>query len=217
MTQRSILAGTNPTVIIKTGASVTVTGVEGERVSAQTGGRWGLKVVRKRKKEVIEVQIGGSGEVTVPLASNLKVYAGKDLHVRDIRGRVDAYAGFKLSLQDVYCLGNASAGWTMDVDCQTLAGEQVTYTAGSDLRFHVQDLTSARLRRHPGDRSKSRAAAAALHPGKYRKAPCGRIDHRRIHDFNHKTPSYETGWGFFSIDHPPNHPPWVMTTHPFES
>jgi hypothetical protein len=146
MTQRSILAGTNPTVIIKTGASVTVTGVEGERVSAQTGGRWGLKVVRKRKKEVIEVQIGGSGEVTVPLASNLKVYAGKDLHVRDIRGRVDAYAGFKLSLQDVYCLGNASAGWTMDVDCQTLAGEQVTYTAGSDLRFHVQDLTSARLR-----------------------------------------------------------------------
>jgi hypothetical protein len=146
MTQRSILAGTNPTVIIKTGASVTVTGVEGERVSAQTSGRWGLKVVRKRKKEIIEVQIGGSGEVTVPLASNLKVYAGKDLRVQDVQGRVDAYAGFKLSLQDVYCLGNASAGWTMDVDCQTLAGEQVTYTAGSDLRFHVQDLTSARLR-----------------------------------------------------------------------
>lgn len=146
MTQRSILAGTNPTVIIKTGASVTVKGIAGERVSAQTGGRWGLKVVRKRKKEIIEVQIGGSGEVTVPLASSLKVYAGKDLRVRDIRGRVDAYAGFKLSLQDVYCLGNASAGWTMDVDCQTLAGEQVTYTAGSDLRFYVQDLTSARLR-----------------------------------------------------------------------
>jgi len=25
--------------------------------------------------------------------------------------------GLKLNLQDVHCLGNASAGWSMNVDC----------------------------------------------------------------------------------------------------
>ena len=34
----------------------------------------------------------------------------------------------------------------MNVDCQTLSGTDVSFGAGSDLRFHVADLTSARLR-----------------------------------------------------------------------
>ena len=96
--------------------------------------------------EVIEVQLGGSGEVLVPFASNLKVYAGKNIDVQGIRGQVDAYSGYKMSLQGVYCLGHASAGGSMDIDCQTMTGDKVEFTAGSDLRFHVRDLSSAHIR-----------------------------------------------------------------------
>ena len=95
---------------------------------------------------MIEVQIGGSGEVLVPFESNIKVYAGKDIDVQGIQGQVDAYSGLNLNLQDVYRLGNASAGGTMNIDCQTMTGKDVTFGAGRDLRFHVADLTSARLR-----------------------------------------------------------------------
>jgi hypothetical protein len=96
--------------------------------------------------EVIEVQMGGNGKVFVPFESNLKVYAGKDIDVQGIRGQVDAYSGLGLNLQDVYRLGNASAGRAMNIDCQTMTGKDVTFGAGGDLRFHVADLTSARLR-----------------------------------------------------------------------
>jgi hypothetical protein len=95
---------------------------------------------------VIEVQIGGSGEVLVPFVSNLKVYAGKDIHVHGIKGQVDAYAGLNLDVLDVYRLGNASAGGTMIIDCQTMLGKEVTFGAGNDFRFYVADLSSARLR-----------------------------------------------------------------------
>lgn len=98
------------------------------------------------EEEVIEVQMGGSGEVLVPFASNLKIYAGKDIDVQNVQGQVDAYAGLKVNLKNVYCLGNASAGWSMSIDCQTMIGHDVTFGAGSDLRFHVADLTSAHLR-----------------------------------------------------------------------
>ena len=101
---------------------------------------------KSEPNEVIEVQISGSGEVSVPFSSNVKVYAGKNIDVQNIRGVVDAYSGLKLNLQDVYCLGNASAGGSMNIDCQKLLGNDVTFGAGSDLHFHVADLTSARLR-----------------------------------------------------------------------
>ena len=176
MTQRSILAGTNQTIVIKAGGSVTVKGQEGERLRAETEGSGGLSVERRsqseigraraaigdhvlfdlriklpnlsenKAEEVIEVQMGGSGEVLVPFESNLKVYAGKDIEVKDIKGQVDAYSSANLRLQKVYRLGNASAGGTMDIHCQTLRGKDVTFGAGSDLRFYVADLGSARLR-----------------------------------------------------------------------
>ena len=177
MTQRSILAGKNQTIIIKVGLSVTVKGHDSDLVTAETKGSWGLTLERRSEAqigraraavgehvlfdvrlkkpnlngksdpiEVIEIQMGGSGEVLVPFESNVKVYAGKDIDVQGVRGQVDAYSGMKLNLQDVYCLGNVSAGWTMNVDCQTMLGEDVTFGAGSDLRFHVADLTSTRLR-----------------------------------------------------------------------
>jgi hypothetical protein len=176
MTQRSIFAGTKQTIIIKVGGSVTVKGHDSERLIAETEGSGVLSVERrseseigraraaigdhvlfdlriklpdlieKKTEEIIEVQMGGSGEVRVPLESNLKVYAGKDIDVQDIRGQVDAYSSANLRLQNVYRLGNASAGGTMDIHCQTLRGKDVTFGAGSDLRFYIADLSSARLR-----------------------------------------------------------------------
>jgi hypothetical protein len=174
MTQRTILAGTNQAIVIKAGGSVTVTGHEGDRLIAETEDRGGLTVERrseaeigraraavgdrvlfdvrlklpgfKATDEVIEVQIAGSGEVRVPFESNLKIYGGRDIDVRDIQGQVDAFAGLDLNLWRVYRLGNVSAGKAMNIDCQTLVGKDVTFGAGSDLRFHIADLTSARLR-----------------------------------------------------------------------
>ena len=96
--------------------------------------------------EVIAVQIRGSGEVFVPFASNLKVYAGKDIDVQGIRGQVDAYSGAKLNLQDIFMVGHASAGRSMNLFCETLLGDNLEFTAGGDLRFHVRDLTSAHIR-----------------------------------------------------------------------
>lgn len=176
MTQRSILAGKNQTVIIKVGGSVTVKGHDGNLVVAETESKWGLSVERrsesqigraraaigervlfdvrlkipnihgKAEADIIEVQMGASGEVLVPYASNVKVYAGKDIDVHEIQGQVDAYSGFDLTLKDVYRLGNVSAGRKMNIDCKTMLGTDVIFGAGSDVRFHVADLTSARLR-----------------------------------------------------------------------
>jgi hypothetical protein len=175
MTQRSILAGTNQTIIIKVGGSVTVKGHEGERIIAEGNGgvtvdrhseaeigraraavgdhvlfdlRFKLPSLKEKKEpdEVIEIQIGGNGEVLMPFESNLKVYAGKDINIQGIRGQVDAYSGLHLNLQDVYRLGNASAGGGMNLDCQTMLGTNVEFKCGRDLRFHIQDLSSARIR-----------------------------------------------------------------------
>jgi hypothetical protein len=174
MTHRSFLAGTNQTIIIKVGGSVTVKGHDSDLILADSRDKWGLSIDRRSEaeigraraaigervlfdlrlkkpslgasKEVIEVQITGSGDVLVPLSSNLKVYAGKDIEVQDLQGQVDAYSGLDLKLKNVKILGMISAGRTMEVDCQTMLGKDVTYGAGSDLRFRVADLTSARLR-----------------------------------------------------------------------
>ena len=174
MTQRSILAGLNPTVIIKAGASINVRGVEGDLVTAITEGKWGLKVEKRSaaefararaavgetvlfdwrfKKpgaesndEVIEVQLGASGEVQVPFGSNLKIYSGKDIDVQGIRGQVDAFSGLKLNIQNAYCIGTASAGGSMNLNCETMLGDKVEFGAGGDLRFHIHDLTSAQIR-----------------------------------------------------------------------
>jgi hypothetical protein len=177
MTQRSILAGKNQTIIIKVGTSVTVKGHDSNQVMAESHDQGGLSVERRSESEigraraaigehvlfdvhlklpnfkgqsmpneVIEVQMSGSGEVFVPFESNLKVYAGKDIDVQGIRAQVDAYSGLKLNLQDVYRLGNVSAGRAMSIDCQTMIGTDATFSAGSDLRFYIAELTSARLR-----------------------------------------------------------------------
>jgi len=178
MTQRSMRADSNQTIIIKVGTSVVVKGHDSDMLVAETKGKWGLQIERhsanqfararavvgetvlfdiklnkpgsqpdeKGLDEVIEVKMGTSGEVFVPFSSNLKIYAGKDIDVQSVRGQVDAFSGRNLGMVNVTCLGNASAGRSMQIDCQSMLGSDVTYTAGRDLRFHVADLTSTRLR-----------------------------------------------------------------------
>ena len=173
MTQRSIQAGANQTIIIKVGGSVTVKGHDSQLLTAETASKWGMSVEQRsaaqigraravvgehvlfdlrlkrpdqKDEEIIVVQMGASGEVLVPFSSNLKVYAGRDIDVRAVQGQVDAYAGLNLVMREVYGLGNASAGRSMDIDCQTLLGTDVTIQAGRDLRFHILDLSSLRLK-----------------------------------------------------------------------
>jgi hypothetical protein len=177
MTQRSILAGKNQTIIIKAGGSATVKGHDSDLVTAETKGMWGLQVDKKsaaefararaaigervlfdlrfkkpgsgeqeKNEEIIEVQLGGSGQVLVPFSSNVKIYTGINIDVQGVRGIVDAYAGFKINMQNVDCLGNASAGGSMNLDCQTMLGTNIEFKAGGDIRFHIADLISANIR-----------------------------------------------------------------------
>ena len=158
MTQRSILAGQTPTVIVHAGADVHVEGWDNERVQAETQSHAGLKVERRseadlarerakvgehvlfdirlkkmsRKHDVpsdaIEVQIGGNGRVHVPLHSTLKVYAGRSADVQNIQGEVAASVGRNLSLHQVQVLVHAASGWSMDLDCDRLV-------KGDDFKF----------------------------------------------------------------------------------
>jgi hypothetical protein len=177
MTQRSMLAGQSPMVIVRAGGDVHVEGWDGERVQADTDSRWGLKlgwrsaseIARARAKvgdrvlfdirlnvknplkknvteEAIEVQIGGSGKVYVPLGSRVKVYAGKNAGVQNIRGEVSASVGRDLRLKDVGVLVHAAAGRSMELECARLAeDDDFKFVAGRDLRFYIHDLTDAKL------------------------------------------------------------------------
>lgn len=94
--------------------------------------------------EAIEVRIG-HGLVRVPLNSNVIVYAGRNVEVRHLRGRVMASAARDLSVQDVQTLVHAAAGGDLDINCATLGGEDFKFSAGRDLRFHVRDLADAKI------------------------------------------------------------------------
>jgi hypothetical protein len=175
MTQRSILAGQTPTVIVRAGGDVRVQGWEGDRVLATTDSRWGLKVERRSESEIarlrakvgehvlfdvrvdplsrtkkdaaeaIEVQIGGNGEVQVPQGSHVKVYAGKNADAHGLQGSLTLYAGRDVRIGSVQILNHASAGGAIDVECETVAGQEVKLEAGRDLRCHIRNLTHARV------------------------------------------------------------------------
>lgn len=182
MTQRSLLVGQTPTVVVRANGSVTVEGWESDRVQADTDHRWGLQIEKRRvadigrerarakvgervlfdisfdnplnrarrdlkdsQGEAIEVQLGGDGQVRVPIGSRLIVYAGRSAEVRHMLGRVTATAGRDLSMRDVQVLAHAAAGGDLDIDCAALDGDEFKFIAGRDLRFHVHQLTNAKV------------------------------------------------------------------------
>ena len=52
MTHRSLLVGPTPIVVIRAGGSVTVEGWPSDRIQADTDGRWGLQIERRKAADV---------------------------------------------------------------------------------------------------------------------------------------------------------------------
>lgn len=175
MTQRSIQAGKTPTVIIRAASDVEVEGREDERVVVRVERHRGLEIgqgseseigrlrarvgdrvlldiafngIGRKKQEdpnAIQVKMGGSGKVYVPGGSTVKVYAGSNVMVQNLRGSVTVSAGGSVQLRRVHALVHASAGRGLDVDCETLAAEDVKCTSGRDLRFYIHDLSDTKI------------------------------------------------------------------------
>jgi hypothetical protein len=143
MTQRMIQAGWAPTVIVRASGTVQVAGGAGDRVVANSEGRWGLKV--KRRGDTIEVEIGGSGQLQVPLQSSVKVYAGQSVEVRNIGGSATLYAGGHGYLRGVNTLVHAATGGALEIECERAEGEEIRCTAGRDLRCFIRGLSDAKL------------------------------------------------------------------------
>jgi hypothetical protein len=95
--------------------------------------------------EAIEVQIGRDGRVHVPLGSRVKIYAGTNAEVSGIQGSVTIIAGGDLRVRNVRSLVHASSGGAMDLESETVEGEEVKFEAGRDLRCYIRDLPSARI------------------------------------------------------------------------
>jgi hypothetical protein len=91
------------------------------------------------------VQIGGSGEAYVPFSSAVKVYAGKGAEVRGISGSATVYAGQSATIRAVDTLVHASAGATLDIECERAAGDDLKCSAGRDLRCFIRSLRDAKL------------------------------------------------------------------------
>jgi hypothetical protein len=67
MTQRSIVTGPTPSVLVRVGGDVTVEGRESDRVLAETDSRWGLKVERRSRSELARVRARVSNTVLLDL------------------------------------------------------------------------------------------------------------------------------------------------------
>ncbi|MGE5222009.1 MAG: hypothetical protein ACM3PY_06210 [Omnitrophica WOR_2 bacterium] len=175
MAQRSIQVGMNPTVVIKTGTGVSVEGWDKGQVRAETPTRGGLRVEARRQSEIsraraavgdhllfdvrlklpgskksdagdtIEVHIGGEGKVRVPRDSRVKVYAGKEVQVSDIQGPVVLFTGGDVLVRGVRSLAHISSGGAVDLECDTIEGNEAKFEAGLDLRCSIRSLSSARV------------------------------------------------------------------------
>jgi hypothetical protein len=143
MRQRMIQAGWTPTVIVRASGTVQVAGRTSDRVVANSEGRWGLKI--KRRGDTIEVEIGGSGELEIPLQSSVKVYAGHSVGVRNIGGSATIYAGGHAYLRGVGTLIHAATGGALEIECERVAGEDLRCSAGGDLRCFIRSLADAKL------------------------------------------------------------------------
>jgi hypothetical protein len=115
MTQRSMPAGENPTVVIRVGRDVEVEGWESERVAADTDNHSGLKVGRRSEAEVgrvrakvgdhvlLDVGFGLPGGKKQDLDENaIQVQMGAGGKVRvPLGSTVKVYAGRSVTLRNV--------------------------------------------------------------------------------------------------------------------
>lgn len=164
MTQRSILSGASPTVIIRAGRDIKVQGWNGDRVESSADGMWGLKVERKdgvievgsgrggsdmrvrQNGDAVEVSAGKDCEVRVPFNSTLKVHAGRDAEIVGVTGSVAvAHVGHDLTIHGAGSIGACAAGGSMDLEGQRVIGGELKYSTGRHLRCHIHDLTNTKF------------------------------------------------------------------------
>ncbi len=138
MTERSISSGSAPQVVIRAGGDVQVKGWENDQVLAESSGIWGLQI--KRKKSVIEVQIGGNGQVLVPFGSSVKIYAGKNGGVENVQGTIHVIAGRDACITESNVLVQATAGRELEIDCRQAEGRELTLSSGWHLRCWIREL-----------------------------------------------------------------------------
>lgn len=138
MTQRSLLVGLEPTILIRAGGAVEVQGAAGDRMDAETDSRWGLRVGQRRG--TFTVEIGGDGVVRLPASSNLTVYSGKSATISGVGGRIAIHAGGGAFLRNTGTLLHVSAGGLADVEAGQLGAGETRITAGSHLRCAIRQL-----------------------------------------------------------------------------
>ena len=160
VTQRSIQAGLNPTVLIRAGGDVTLEGVEGDRVLAETPGRTGLKVSRRSETEFARLRAKVGETVLLDLRADLpkawrkdsdpdaiEVQLGGDGRVQVPRGSsVRVYAGHGVALRDVsgrvsvYCGRDArlrGAGTLLHASCGRALDVECQALGGDQLKLEA--------------------------------------------------------------------------------
>ncbi len=96
-------------------------------------------------RDAIQVKVGGDAFVRVPFNSSVKIFAGRSAEAHNSDGSVTVYAGRDVRVRSVHTIVHVSAGRAMDLDCETVIGDSVKFSAGRDLRFYVHDLHDARI------------------------------------------------------------------------
>jgi len=124
MTQRSILAGTQPTVVIKAGGSVTVKGQDSNLVTAETKGKWGLSLERRSEAQIARARAAIGEHVLFDIRFKRPDLAGKnqDEDVIEVQfggngevfvpydSTLKVYAGLNIDVRDVHGLVDAYSG-----------------------------------------------------------------------------------------------------------
>jgi hypothetical protein len=168
MIQRSIELGDAEDVIVRAGQNCTVQGYDGDRVLAECDNhQWGMNVRIVVKvdrfelfrgqwgtqrgaritagEDAIEVNAGGSCTVMVPAGCAVTVYAGSHASVEGVQGPVLVNAGGDVRINAAGLLAACNAGGEMDLSAERLTADEMTFSAGKDLRIHVRDLDDAAI------------------------------------------------------------------------
>ncbi len=143
MSQRSIQTGPTPTVVVRAGANVRVTGTDSDQVMALGPEPWGFRL--EQRGDIVEAKSSVGADVSVPFGSNVTVYAGANAELNDIGGVIAVYAGANATIRNGGTLAHVSGGGNVNVDCVDFDGTDLKLSAGAHLRCYVRSLTDARL------------------------------------------------------------------------
>ena len=154
MTHRSILAGWAPNIIIKAGASVTVTGHDSDRLAAQTRGKGSLSLERRRRTELARARAAIGDRVLFDLHLSIPPGKGKEdldqvieVQITDsgvvlvpYASSLKVYAGKDIDVQGIRGLLDAYAGYRLDMrEVESLGHASAGYTMNLDCRSIAPD------------------------------------------------------------------------------